>query len=847
MTRIDRSTVQAVPKKRGRTITARIRAMVMIPTTALVALWLILTIALGGDAAYQLIRAKGTEDLITPAAVGLVDAMTERSATIAYLENPDDADLSQGMAEARQSTDESLGVIVEDLMGFADLAPGDGGMHIEMLHGMYQDIGQMREAIDSGDAGRDDVLDYYNELIQHGSDSFDSQGRTGNDGDAVNPGFSAVYMFRTVDILAQADAQIARGFATDELSVEDQHEFTAMMGSYQTMLNANAPYLGGPGQQERYEAVLDSPEYAALQQMQTEISGRVVESETTTDPVTLAPETVDDLSMPVDKTEWDQAYSHVLTELTALGADEADYTAAVIRRDANRAVMLAVGGSLGVAAVTGLAFYLARRSSRNLTDRLLTLRDESQSLAEERLPSIMERLHRGDRVDTTTELPELRVEDDEIGDVAKAFNTAQRAAVDEAVQQTELRHGVNRVFLNIAHRSQTLVHRQLRLLDKMEREQEDPEQLSQLFKLDHLATRSRRNAENLLILGGEAPGRTWHRPMPLIDVLRGAISESGDYTRVKRERIARVNLNGPAVADVIHLVAELVDNASMFSPPHTNVRLSSEDVPNGVTVEVEDRGLGMTEAELESANTLLAEPPEFDVMRLNEKMRLGLFVVSHLAHRHGIRVHLRPSPYGGVQAIVLLPQEVITGDRTPLPSSEDSGEDIWEVREIVDRTPETALESGPSDHGGDTDKPLLTSVTAPVEPSMGEDVLAGPGDERPPLPTRGSRISAVPDPATGTTTGTEAPSSPETVPAGGGRPSLPKRRPQENLAPQLADSPSSEGTGGPASGSQSTTPHALDSSERLERLRKNMSAFQKGTDRGRREGRQNTNDTDKDS
>ncbi|MBR8743634.1 nitrate- and nitrite sensing domain-containing protein [Nocardiopsis sp. MG754419] len=864
MTRMDRSTVQAVPKKRGRTITARIRAMVMIPTTALVALWLILTFVLGGDAIYQLIRAKATEDLVTPAAVGLVDAMAERSATIAYVENTDDAELAQGMVEARQSTDDSLGVVVEELIGFADLAPGDGGMHIEMLHGMYQEIGEIREAVDSGDAGRGDVLDYYNELILHGADSFDSQGREGNEGDAVSPGFTAIYMFRTVDVLAQADAQIARGFATDELSVEDQREFTAMVGAYESLLDANADYLEGPGQTERYGAVLESPEYAALQRMQTTIIEREVETETTTDPVTLAPQTVENLSMPVNENEWDQAYGHVVAELTALGADEAGHAAVVTRRDANQAVMLAVGGSLGVAAVTGLAFLLARRSSRALNEQLLTLRDESRSLAEDRLPSIMERLHRGERIDTDTDLPELRVDDDEIGEVAKAFNTAQRAAVDEAVQQTELRHGVNRVFLNIAHRSQTLVHRQLRLLDKMEREQEDPDQLAQLFKLDHLATRSRRNAENLLILGGEAPGRTWHRPMPLIDVLRGAISESGDYTRVKRERIARVNLNGPAVADVIHLVAELVDNAAMFSPPHTSVRLSSEDVPNGVTIEIEDRGLGMTEAEFTSANSLLAEPPEFDVMRLNEKMRLGLFVVSHLAHRHGIRVHLRPSPYGGVQAIVLLPQELISGDRTPMPTTDTAGEEIWEVREIMGRTSGNALESGRSARG-DADrgsaKPVLTSVSTPVERDSGEDVLSAPLEDRPPLPTRGSRISAVPDsrpdrtttpesgvsetPA-GTVPAPEAPSSPapDTTPADDGRPPLPKRRPQENLAPQLADTPSG---GGPASGAPNATPPALDGSERLARLRKNMSAFQKGTDRGRREGRQHTNDTDKDT
>ncbi|MEU3016391.1 nitrate- and nitrite sensing domain-containing protein [Nocardiopsis sp. NPDC007018] len=860
--------MQAVPKKRGRTIAARIRAMVMIPTTALFALWLILTIVLGGDAAYQLLRSKATDDLVTPAAVGLVSAMAERSATIAHIENPDDAELTQQLEQSRQRTDETLGTVVDDLMAFADLAPGDGGMHIEMLYDMFQDVGGVREAVDAGDASRADVLDFYNELVLHGADSFDSQSREGNAGDATSPGFTSVYLFRSVDLGAQADAQIARAFATGDLTVEDQHEFTRMMGAFEELLAANAPYLAGDGLLERYEAVLASPEYATLTELSERITHREVESTTVTDPVTLLPETVDDLTMPVARSEWEAAYTHVMTELTDLGAEEARHSAAMTREDAHDAVLLAVGGSLGVAAIILVAFVLARRSSRELTSRLLTLREESQDLAERKLPEIMDRLHRGDRVDTASSLPELHAEDDEIGDVAKAFNSAQRAAVEEAVQQTELRHGVNRVFLNIAHRSQTLVHRQLRLLDKMEREQEDPDQLSQLFKLDHLATRSRRNAENLLILGGEAPGRTWHRPMPLIDVLRGAISESGDYTRVKRERIARVNLNGPAVADVIHLVAELVDNAAMFSPPHTQVRLSSDDVPNGVTIEIEDRGLGMTEAEFTSTNALLANPPEFDVMRLNEKMRLGLFVVSHLAHRHGIKVHLRPSPYGGVQAIVLLPQDLISGDRSPLPATEEAG-DIWEVREIVDRTPETALESNRVARPG---KPVLTSVSAPASTEGPEpagapedsesDLLSAPvrkDDSRPVLPTRGSRISAVPDvveeapeKASANTEVAEEPETPvtagapETVEAGGGRPALPKRRPQENLAPQLAADPAESGTfGSPSDGASAESP--LEGAERLARLRRNMSAFQQGTDRGRRESKKNTHDTDKDA
>lgn len=871
--------MQAVPKRRGRSITARIRAMVMIPTSALFALWLILTGILGTWAGFQLILANATEDLVTPSAVGLVDAMEERSATIAHIENPEDAQLSQELAEARASTDQSLGAVVEDLIGFADIAPGDGGMHIEMLHGMYGDIDQIRNAVDAGEADRAEVLDYYNELVLHGADSFDSQGREGNSGEAVSPGFSAIYTFRMVDTLAKADAQIARALSTGELTVEDQREFTRLVGAYEGFLQANAQYLSDEPL-ERHEAVLASPEWERLKEYEQEIIDRQVESGTVTDPITLEPETVDDLTMPVDADDWREAYQPVLAEFTSIGADEAEYAASMTRSGANTWVITAIAGSLGVAAVIIGATLLARRSSRELTAQLLKLRDDSDELARKQLPDLMARLHRGERVDTKTSMPELERSDDEIGDVAEAFNTAQRAAVEEAVQQTELRHGVNRVFLNIAHRSQTLVHRQLRLLDKMEREQEDPDQLSQLFKLDHLATRSRRNAENLLILGGEAPGRTWHRPMPLIDVLRGAISESGDYTRVKRQRLARVNLNGPAVADVIHLVAELVDNATMFSPPHTSVRLSSDDVPNGVTVEIEDRGLGMSDGELASANSLLAEPPEFDVMRLNEKMRLGLFVVSHLAHRHGIKVHLRASPYGGVQAIVLLPQELISGDRVSLPASPDTGEDIWEVRQITGRGEAPSESSEPAERETDRAKPVLTSVpphsdgsgernkvpdapappaegdnagTAHHTPPAGTDVLAdapdrpgpqepgtanGSAPSRPPLPTRTSKIAAVP---------AEEENSNESSGSGGdaqGRPSLPKRRPQENLAPQLAADPAPSGPG--ASPSDGPSGGEMNSAERLARLRKNMSAFQKGTDRGRRDGKQQTHETDKD-
>ncbi|WP_308207816.1 sensor histidine kinase [Actinomadura madurae] len=178
----------------------------------------------------------------------------------------------------------------------------------------------------------------------------------------------------------------------------------------------------------------------------------------------------------------------------------------------------------------------------------------------------------------------------------------------------------------------------------MERRTEDPSELSDLFRLDHLATRMRRHAEGLVILAGKSAGRGWRRPVPLVDVVRGAVAEVEDYPRVRVQPLPRIALLGSAVADVIHLLAEVVENATTFSPPQSPVRVSGHPVASGFAIEVEDRGLGMTEEALRAANERLANPPEFDP---SDSAQLGLFVVARLAQRHDITVTLRPSPYGG--------------------------------------------------------------------------------------------------------------------------------------------------------------------------------------------------------
>jgi len=265
---------------------------------------------------------------------------------------------------------------------------------------------------------------------------------------------------------------------------------------------------------------------------------------------------------------------------------------------------------LGLAAVLGLlaliiSIIVSVKIGRSIVGRLGRLRAEAQEMADERLPTVVRRLQRGESVDVDVETPPLEYGQDEIGQLGNAFNDVQRTAVQSAIEEAGVRRGINEVFLNIARRSQTLLHRQLALLDKMERRESEPQELEDLYRVDHLATRMRRHAEDLVILAGAAPGRGWRNPVPVIDVVRGAISEVEDYKRVDIRSVDQSAVLGRAVGDVIHLLAELLENAASYSPPHTRVQVGGQVLPNGYAIEIEDKGLGMTPEAIEEANRRL--------------------------------------------------------------------------------------------------------------------------------------------------------------------------------------------------------------------------------------------------
>ena len=263
-------------------------------------------------------------------------------------------------------------------------------------------------------------------------------------------------------------------------------------------------------------------------------------------------------------------------------------------------------------------------------------------MAEERLPRVVERLRRGDDVDVRRRVPDAATSSiDEISQIARSFGIVQEAAVEAAVEQARLRKGVNQVFLNISMRNQSLLHRQLSMLDSMERRTSEPGALADLFRLDHLTTRMRRHAEGLIILSGSTPGRGWREPVP---GRRRAARRGG---RGRGLRPGRRGSASPATwsratrsTTSSTCVAELVENATVFSPPNTRIEVRADRAGTGLVAEIEDRGLGLSEDELADINRRLANPPEFD---LANSEQLGLFVVSRLAVRHAIKVSLRQS------------------------------------------------------------------------------------------------------------------------------------------------------------------------------------------------------------
>ncbi|MFD1812484.1 nitrate- and nitrite sensing domain-containing protein [Rhodococcus gannanensis] len=753
-------------------IRARVLAIALIPSLALLGIGV-------GTAGYLIREGRQAEqwadaNLEAVGHAGAVVAGVEQERMLSLWQLAGERVDPAALAAARNNLDTAFAELAPYSARMQDVSQGAMGADTGGFETLLGSLPQIRGQIDAGRMPLQDTYGLFNAILDAvalGTNLVTSNAPDAETSVALINGVRVLHAMEGISrssalTAAETEGKLAGGPLRDE--------YRNLVGSYRTALPQLAADLGTDPAAEKIKAVLASPAWQQVAAME--------------DYLINPPEADRDGDVPpapMTFAEWtaaqDQLYTGVIDAWRDLNDRANEIAAEGGQRTAWNSAWVA-----GVVFVLALfAFLLSLWLANRLIGRLKRLRKETLDLAEVELPETMRKLAAGEEFDPKA--AHLDFGTDEIGSVAKAFNSAHEAAVTAAVTEARTREGVRAVFLNIAHRSQMVVHRQLEVLDEAEQRQEDPAMLETFFRLDHLATRERRNAENLIILGGGEPGRQWRTPVPMVDLVRSAIGESLEYTRVYTRRMPQVFIVGNVVADLIHLLAELVDNATAFSPPDSRVEVTGNVVGKGVAIEITDQGIGMSAEELDRVNEMLRTPPDFAVETLSATSRLGLFIVSQLAARHEIRIQLSESEYGGIRAIVLLPHSVVAGDAAPTAGH-------------MPNRPAGRLPASPTAGA----RPALTSPE-PASPSGGTAILT-PADPEPPTVRRvaapqqstGKWFESTPrtDPAP-TVTSYEPvapavePESPAPRPATGAdgatRPSLPRRRRQANLAPELAE------------------------------------------------------------
>ncbi|MGP4022309.1 sensor histidine kinase [Actinomadura sp. 3N407] len=757
---------------RLRSIRFKVVLMVTVSVVSLGGLWAFAaSIALGEG--LNLRHVKTVQDHYGYPSGALGSALqAERRLSLVYLGGGAEGDRA-AMESGRLVTDRQADLfrrLAKD-EGARAAAPADARRLADRILTELDGLDGRRRAIDTGKTGRGRAFADYTALL---TDVGSLQGSlaTLDNSQVAKDARNEAALARAREALAQEDALLAGALAAGRMTPDEHARFVQLVGTQRALYEFAASELRA-ADQAYYQRIVGMPEYGKFRALEDRFveSARLVKSAAG--------------SGVLWKTTADSNLTRLRGLELAVAAGAEKRAEPIADGIITRVVVAGVLGLLAVAASLVIAVWVARSVIRELA----RLRREAIDLADVRLPGVIRRLRRGEEVDVAAEAPPLSFGTREIAQVGDAFNAARRTAIQGAVEEAVLRRNVSDVFVNLARRSQTLLHRQLKLLDSMERRIETPDDLEDLFRVDHLATRMRRHAEGLIILSGQAPGRGWRSPVAIVDIARAAASEVEDYTRVNVTPMARAAIVGPAVADVIHLLAELIENATAFSPPHTTVQVHGQSVSHGFTLEIEDRGLSMDELNLAAANERLATAAEFD---LSDSTQLGLFVVARLARRHGIKVTLRTSPYGGMTAIVLLPEDLVA------PDDIDSG---LATPALATRRTEDALVPAGTVVSG-----RHALQAAPSAPPASESRL-------PRSPREVRRRSAG---ASGLA----------------GRPTLPKRVRQENMASQLRDAPPAAPP--PAEPRANRTP---------EELRSMMSSIQQGVRRGRAEALDNDEDT----
>jgi signal transduction histidine kinase len=508
--------------------------------------------------------------------------------------------------------------------------------------------------------------------------------------------------------------------------------------------------------------------------------------------------------LPISADDWNRASDNVAKPISDVVSGLGDQVAATAARLQDDTSDKAGAASVVVLVTMLTAFALATVVGRYLLRSLGTLRRAALDVAQHRLPALVEGI-RGDREAEVGIEPVPVHTKEEFGQLARAFDAVHEQVVRSATEQVVLRANMRNTFVNLSRRSQSLVERQLKLMEELERNEEDPDQLANLFKLDHLATRMRRNNENLMVLSGSEVSRRFSKPVPLADVLRAAASEIEQYQRVVVQSAPPVEVVGYAASDLVRLIAELLDNAAAFSPPQSRVVIGARGGVDGtVQVEVVDDGIGMSDEELAEANERLAEEAGSEVP---VSRQMGLFVVGRLAGRHGIDVRLCPAgeDRSGLRTTVLVPADLIRRSNAASVNRPPVASPTIRMHAPAPSRPPMPPRAAPQPPT--PPQPVQASTTDPdgwssfqgtsIEDAAGpashwfgdseqsDAAAAAPAHVADSLPTWFDRSARGMRP-------TPAAASGEETSAG-----LPKRSPRGNLLPNLADRPAAPPTAPP--------------------------------------------------
>ncbi|MGW1725281.1 sensor histidine kinase [Streptomyces sp. NPDC002306] len=717
---------------RPTTVRARIVALALAPVLALMTLWTFAMVSVTGELR-ALIRLQGVyEEFGTPVDTAVGQIQIERRLSAAYLGADHRTVAALDLMAQQRRTDRAVDAMREAVEnGDRDLLSVRQRQVLDAVVASVGRLDGLRERVLTRAVSWDRAVRDYSALVEPGFD-VPSALTALQAGQLAREAQVVVELVRVREFVSREDALVAGARAAGTLTDTQYDTLTATIEDRRVF-------------ERTYVPDLPSDSRSLFEEFQR---GDLHRRLTTSEDALLragAGGAAEAVAADSWRTTTDRAVKRYMQLCTRAAQNSAVRGRAFAYHELTKAAVVAV---LGLAAVA-LSLWFAVRGARRISRRLETLRDAADLLTTHQLPSVIRRLSAGDDVDAAAEAPPLadgEVGADEIGDVGRSFNAARLAAVEAAVQQATLRRGLFAVLLNIARRNQALVHRQLKLVDTLERRTDDPDVLQELFRIDHLTTRMRRHAESLIILSGAAPGRRWRRPVPVADVVSAAVSEIEDYARVVVPPMEPVGVTADAVADVVHLIAELLENATVFSPPRTQVTLRTGRARGGFVLEIDDRGLGLAPEQLAEAHRTLTRPDDFDPTRHD---RLGLYVVSRLAARQGIEVTLCRSPYGGTTAVVLLPEtvlaETVSAEARPTEADRAEGEPAVPAGALSGGVPAGALSVRPAGTGAVSVRSAGTGAARPasaaVRPGSGEPAAGEPdgAEAAPPasaLPTR---------------------------------------------------------------------------------------------------------------